>query len=104
MCHDGDTVQQLQLPRHWSKDLFMAQLTAELQQAQPDEQIMDIFDRLSEIFPRSVYVLAQRANACYLQRDNETAKTLFEKVRAADPYRLEHMVKVLGFKTHLLDS
>lgn len=92
VCHDGDTVQQLQLPKHWTKELFLAQLAAELQQSKPNQHVTDRFGKLSAMFPRSVYILAQRAMSCYLERDNDTAKQLFEQVLVADPYRLEHMV------------
>ena len=67
-------MQQLSLPNHWTRQLFLAQLAAELQQAKPGEDIEDRFRGLSEVFPRSVYMLAQRAMACYLERCAEPGR------------------------------
>ena len=43
------------------------------------------------MFPRSTYILVQKAMVYYLERQYDDAERLFEEVLRRDPYRLEHM-------------
>lgn len=92
LCADTDTVQRLQLPEHWTRTLFMAQLASELQHEVLPDAVIDHYTTLEQsLFPRSTYILVQKAMVYYLERQYDDAERLFEEVLRRDPYRLEHM-------------
>jgi anaphase-promoting complex subunit 8 len=92
LCADTDTVQRLQLPDHWTRTLFMAQLASELQHEVLPDGVIDQYNNLEQsLFPRSTYILVQKAMVYYLERQYDDAERLFEEVLRRDPYRLEHM-------------
>ena len=52
LCADTDTVQRLQLPEHWTRTLFMAQLTSELQREVLPKAVIDQYSMLeASLFP-----------------------------------------------------
>jgi len=84
-----DSLANLQLPAHWTAALFGAEVEGELQQHETDGSAL--FEPLDAIFPRSTYLLAQRALGAYHFRDYEAAGPLFEELHTQDPYRLDQM-------------
>ena len=68
---------------------FRAHLALELQQ---NAEAIEILGDLSQMFPDSSYVLAQKALAQYNLRNFDEAQELFEQLTAADPHRLHNMV------------
>jgi anaphase-promoting complex subunit 8 len=69
LCPDTDTLGRLSLPTgHWAATLFHAQLAAELQHQKLDE-VIGCYQQLEEqLFPKSTYILVQKAMVYYLER------------------------------------
>lgn len=89
LCSEKEDVDQLVLPEHWMVGFFRAHLALELQQ---NAEAIEILGDLSQMFPDSSYVLAQKALAQYNLRNFDEAQELFEQLTAADPHRLHNMV------------
>mmetsp|Transcript_16313 Transcript_16313/g.31650 ORF Transcript_16313/g.31650 Transcript_16313/m.31650 type:complete len:616 (-) Transcript_16313:247-2094(-) len=88
LCSEKEDLDQLTLPEHWMVGFFRAHLALELQQ---NQEAMEILTDLSEMFPRSSYVLAQQALAQYNLRNFDEAQEHFEVLIARDPHRLQNM-------------
>jgi len=76
------------LSKHWMKDFFLAFAALELQQ---NQEALQMYDRLQERYPRSTYILSQRAIANYNLREFDVAEKLFETLLQADPFRLDNL-------------
>lgn len=106
---------QADLPLHWTKDFFTAHALLEMH---ANTEALAIYEDLSAKFPGSPYVQGQVAQALYNMRGKggrarvcfvtcslvasssnricciaefDTAQRAFEKIRAADPFRLDGM-------------
>lgn len=55
------------------------------------EAALKVLGELKRLAPASTFVTAQEALAHYARRDFENAQSCFERLRAADPHRLEHL-------------
>lgn len=79
---------QLQLPAHWIRKLFFGAVYLELQM---NEEALELYYDLLEVFKNSNYILSQLAIAKHNVRDVDGAIALFNEIRETDPCRLDSM-------------
>eukprot|EP00051_Salpingoeca_urceolata_P021206 m.328472 g.328472 ORF g.328472 m.328472 type:complete len:450 (-) comp19753_c1_seq4:1418-2767(-) len=79
---------QLQLPTNWMWPLFAAWLSLELQH---NEEALQQYEHLGDLYPGSSYVRAQTALAHYNLREFDEAEEGFRQLRERDPHSLEHV-------------
>eukprot|EP01041_Mallomonas_annulata_P003336 gene3336-6600_t len=60
-------------------------------ESQKGSEAIELLNQLLKLFPKSLIVATQLARAYYCSREYDKAQSYFEHIRAADPYRLEHI-------------
>lgn len=88
LCGEKEEFDELSLPAHWVVDFFRAHVALENHH---NDEAVEFYEHLGEMFPKSTYVLAQTALAQYNMRNFDEAQDLFEKLRSRDPHRLQNM-------------
>ena len=86
VVEDAGALTRLALPPHWTATFFSAHAASEFQDA---PAALRLYEGLSAVFPGSTHLQAGVATALYNQRQFDDAQALFERVREADPARLE---------------
>lgn len=79
-------LEELDLPTHWFKKLFLGVAYLELQL---NEEALAIYTSLSETFKNSSYIKCQMANARNNLRNVDMAIDLFDSIRESDPFRID---------------
>jgi anaphase-promoting complex subunit 8 len=86
------------IKEHWMKRIFLANLQLELQH---NKEALTLYDSIATLFPASTFILSQRASISYNMQGNstvlhsefsitadfDTAKDIYSKLFAVDPYR-----------------
>ena len=86
---DRTSLQSLELPDHWIKNIFLAHTYLELQL---NEQALEIYDALQAAgLHESTYLLAQVAIAFHNMREVDRAVSYFQQLGEVDPYRLDNL-------------
>ena len=86
---DRTSLQSLDLPDHWIKNIFLAHTYLELQL---NEQALEIYFALQEAgLQESTYLLAQVAIAFHNMREVDRAVSYFQQLGEVDPYRLDNL-------------
>ncbi|XP_041370912.1 cell division cycle protein 23 homolog [Gigantopelta aegis] len=86
---DRETLQSLQLPDHWSKQLFLAYVYLELQL---NEEALKIYQQFLENgFAKCNYIVSQIAVCYHNKKEMDQAVTAFSELQKMDPYRVENM-------------
>ncbi|XP_077493913.1 uncharacterized protein LOC144104653 [Amblyomma americanum] len=86
---DCEHLQSLNLPDHWMKQFFLGHSYLELQL---NDEVLETYSRLQKgPFMESTYLMAQLAIAYHNMRVVDKAIEGFQKLRQADPFRLDHM-------------
>ncbi|GAX85404.1 hypothetical protein CEUSTIGMA_g12820.t1 [Chlamydomonas eustigma] len=88
LCNSLNAVQKLDLPNHWVRDFFLASVLLDLQQ---NQEAMGRLQRLSQMFPNSVYMESLVAQVHYNLQNYDEAQSLYEDILSKDPFRLEGM-------------
>eukprot|EP00897_Mesotaenium_endlicherianum_P009716 jgi/Mesen1/8773/ME000524S08071 len=90
LCTDfealGAVLAALPAPQHWMAAFFEAAALLDLQR---NAEGLAKYAALRALFPRSELVLAATATVHYNLRDFDEAQALFERLLAADPYRVD---------------
>ena len=86
VVEDTAALSRLTLPPHWASTFFRAHASAELQD---NAAALAAYEGISALFPASNNLQAAVATVLYNLRQFDEARLLFERVRAADPARLE---------------
>lgn len=77
------------LPKNIMTFIFIIYCSQEL--FQQDPQVFDTLTRMLDIFPRSAFLLQQKALLLYHMRDYDAATALFEELLRRFPHRLDAM-------------
>ncbi|KAL1481809.1 hypothetical protein MTO96_034202 [Rhipicephalus appendiculatus] len=86
---DCDHLRSLELPDHWMKQFFLGHTYLELQL---NEEVLETYEQLQKgPFLESTYLMAQVAIAYHNMRVVDKAIEGFQKLRKADPFRLDNM-------------
>ena len=86
---DRSSLQSLNLPDHWIKDIFLAHTYLELQL---NEEALEIYFALQQAgLQESTYLLAQVAIAFHNMREVDKAVNFFQQLGEVDPYRLDNL-------------
>ncbi|KAH7938863.1 hypothetical protein HPB52_001485 [Rhipicephalus sanguineus] len=86
---DCDHLRSLELPNHWMKEFFLGHTYLELQL---NEEVLETYEQLQKgPFLESTYLMAQVAIAYHNMRVVDKAIEGFQKLRKADPFRLDNM-------------
>ncbi|ESO98293.1 hypothetical protein LOTGIDRAFT_114719, partial [Lottia gigantea] len=86
---DREMLTSLELPEHWVKQLFFANVYLELQLNEEPLKIYQLF--LDNGFSKSKYIISQIAVAYHNMREVDQAVAAFTELQVLDPYRLENM-------------
>ena len=86
---DKTTLERLDLPDHWMKNMFLAHAYVELQL---NEQALEIYFGLQAGgLQHSTYLLAQVAIAYHNMREVDAAVGYFQQLSELDPFRLDNL-------------
>lgn len=89
LCKDRPMLKELQLPKHWTSEIFYAHAELELHM---NEEALSRYQEISNIgFANSSYIKSQVATALYNIRDFDVSVEQFKEVYEADPYMLENI-------------
>lgn len=88
LCTDISTLNSLELKDHWMKDFFLASTYLELQK---NNEGLQKYAKLQEVFPFSEYILGQIASGLYNSREYDQAENLYSDMLRYDPYRVDGM-------------
>ncbi|KAF2208608.1 hypothetical protein CERZMDRAFT_48953 [Cercospora zeae-maydis SCOH1-5] len=77
------------LPKNIMTFIFIIYCSQEL--FQQDQQVFDTLTRMLDIFPRSAFLIQQKALLLYHMRDYDAATSLFEDLLRRFPHRLDAM-------------
>ena len=84
-----DDLNSLQLPQHWMRDAFMAEVNSNFQlNAEVVKKLEPVFDAG---FEKSPYFFTCLAKAHHNLRDLDSSIECFEEMRQMDPYRIEDL-------------
>jgi len=84
-----DKLEELQLPDHWCKQVFLAHTYLELQL---NELAINIYFGLTKAgLQESTYIMAQVAIAFHNMRQVDEAVKFFKQLSEVDPYRLDNL-------------
>ncbi|XP_015794470.1 cell division cycle protein 23 homolog [Tetranychus urticae] len=83
---DRTQLEQLDLPTHWFKKIFLGAVYLELQL---NEEAMALYTSLLDTFKDSNYLKSQMANVKHNLRHVDQAIDLFDTIRESDPFRLD---------------
>lgn len=88
LVENSDMQDNLKISMHWMSFFFRADVSGELQRHDHQDGYLR---ELETHFPRSTYILAQRATFYYQLLEFEKAQQKFEELRVVDEFRLENM-------------
>ena len=98
LCPNIEIVNELDLPCHWMREFFLANLCLDLQH---NQEGLSRLQNISQHFPNSPFVISHAAVAHYNLRNFEESQDLFEDVLKRDPHRLEVRLSCRGGERHL---